>query len=99
MNLILVAIDACRGDHLHCNGYPRETSPNIDKLASEGITFTDVTPAWPYTAISYTSMITGWYPFNHKMIASLGTVIAVDQTDNLIPGICSASTDNAYLKC
>jgi len=70
VNLILIAIDACRGDHLHCNGYPRETSPCIDQLAAEGSTFTDVTPAWPYTAISYTSMITGWYPFNHKMIAN-----------------------------
>ena len=70
MNLILIAIDACRGDHLHCNGYGRETSPSIDALAAEGITFTDVTPGWPYTATSYTTMLTGWYPFNHKMIAN-----------------------------
>jgi len=70
MNLILIAIDACRGDHLHCNGYGRETSPNIDRLAGEGITFTDVTPGWPYTAPSYTTMLTGWYAFNHKMIAN-----------------------------
>jgi len=70
MNLILIAIDACRGDHLHCNGYGRETSPNIDRLASEGIAFTDVTPGWPYTAPSYTTIHTGLYTFNHKMIAN-----------------------------
>jgi len=70
MNLVLIAIDACRGDHLHANGYGRETSPCIDQLAREGITFTDVTPGWPYTATSYTTIFTGWYPFNHKMIAN-----------------------------
>jgi len=70
MNFILFAIDACRGDHLHCNGYGRETSPNIDRLASEGITFTDVTPGFPYTAPSFTTIFTGLYAFNHKMIAN-----------------------------
>ena len=70
MNLILIAIDACRGDHLRCNGYGRETSPSIDRLAAEGITFADVTPGWPYTAPSYTTIHTGLYPFNHKMIAN-----------------------------
>ena len=32
-NVILITIDALRPDHLSCYGYPRETSPNIDRLA------------------------------------------------------------------
>ncbi|MFX0196616.1 MAG: sulfatase [Candidatus Hodarchaeota archaeon] len=39
LNVILITIDALRADHLGCYGYYRNTSPNIDKLASNGVLF------------------------------------------------------------
>ena len=58
-NVILIHIDTLRYDHLGCYGYKRATSPNIDRIAEEGVLFTraystDV-PTIPY----YTSMFTG----------------------------------------
>ncbi len=38
-NVILIILDALRPDHLSCYGYSKETSPNIDKLAKEGVVF------------------------------------------------------------
>jgi membrane-anchored protein YejM (alkaline phosphatase superfamily) len=38
-NIIFITIDALRPDHLGCYGYKRDTSPNIDKLAKEGVLF------------------------------------------------------------
>jgi arylsulfatase A-like enzyme len=38
-NLILITVDSLRPDHLGCYGYPRNTSPNIDNLASRGMVF------------------------------------------------------------
>ena len=38
-NVILITIDALRVDHLGCYGYHRNTSPNIDGLASNGALF------------------------------------------------------------
>lgn len=38
-NIILITIDALRPDHLGCYGYERNTSPNIDRLAKEGVVF------------------------------------------------------------
>lgn len=38
-NVILITIDALRADHLGCYGYHQNTSPNIDKLASNGTLF------------------------------------------------------------
>jgi arylsulfatase A-like enzyme len=35
-------MDALRSDHLGCNGYPRDTSPFIDRLAGEGARFANV---------------------------------------------------------
>lgn len=38
-NFVLIATDSLRADHLHCNGYQRETSPHIDALAARGTNF------------------------------------------------------------
>jgi hypothetical protein len=38
-NVIFIFIDALRPDHLGAYGYPRATSPNIDKLASRSTVF------------------------------------------------------------
>ena len=40
-NFVLIATDSLRADHLHCNGYPRETSPHIDALAARGTNFSN----------------------------------------------------------
>ena len=39
-NLLVISIDTLRADHLGAYGYDRPTSPNIDKLATEGQRFT-----------------------------------------------------------
>ena len=61
-NVVLIIIDTLRADHLHCYGYPRETSPVIDELAAEGARFTNAFTAWPETSPSVASMLTGLYP-------------------------------------
>lgn len=38
-NIVLITIDALRADHLSAYGYKRDTSPNIDALANNGILF------------------------------------------------------------
>ncbi|MDF3128424.1 sulfatase [Kiritimatiellaeota bacterium B1221] len=39
MNILYIDIDSLRPDHLGCYGYQRNTSPNIDAIASEGLRF------------------------------------------------------------
>ncbi|WP_342750146.1 sulfatase-like hydrolase/transferase, partial [Petrotoga halophila] len=39
MRILFIDIDTLRADHLGSYGYLRETSPNIDDVAKEGIRF------------------------------------------------------------
>ncbi|MCF7802656.1 MAG: sulfatase-like hydrolase/transferase [Candidatus Marinimicrobia bacterium] len=39
MRILYIDIDTLRPDHLGCYGYHRETSPNIDSVAEQGIRF------------------------------------------------------------
>jgi glucan phosphoethanolaminetransferase (alkaline phosphatase superfamily) len=38
-NILILASDSIRSDRLSCGGYPRNTSPHIDRIAAEGINF------------------------------------------------------------
>ena len=58
-NIILVSIDSLRADHLHCYGYPRQTSPCIDRLASEGILFETVVSTTSWTLPAHAALFTG----------------------------------------
>jgi len=62
-NVILISLDTLRGDRLGCNGYRRDTTPFIDKLASEeGVVFTRAFSQASWTLPSHKSMLTGFYP-------------------------------------
>lgn len=61
-NVILISLDALKQDHLGCYGYSRDTSPNIDKLASESAVFKNAITAANWTIPSHMTIMTGLYP-------------------------------------
>lgn len=58
-NVVLIVIDALRADHVSAYGYERQTTPNIDRLAAEGIKFTEAVADAPWTLPSHASLFTG----------------------------------------
>ena len=71
-NIVLITIDTLRADHLSCYGYERKTSPNIDKIAEEGILFKNAIAPSSWTAPSMVSLVTSTYPTNHGVIHGIG---------------------------
>ena len=64
-NILFVVIDSLRADRLSGYGNERNTSPNLDRLASEGVMFERAFSTAPYTAPSHASLLTGYYPYQH----------------------------------
>lgn len=60
-NVVLAIVDTLRADRLSSYGYPRATSPCLDRLAGEGARFADVTAQSSWTLPSVSSMLTGRY--------------------------------------
>jgi len=67
-NILYLWIDTLRADHLGCYGYQRETSPNIDRLASEGVVFENAYTPHTVTLSSFMSISTSLYPFSHGVL-------------------------------
>ena len=61
-NIILIVVDTLRADHVGCYGYQRDTTPNIDRLAREGILFRNAISAAPWTLPSIATLVTSQYP-------------------------------------
>ena len=66
-NVILISVDTLRADHLECYGYDRKTSPNIDELASDSVTFLNTYASSPWTLPSHVSMLTSLHGMNHQV--------------------------------
>jgi arylsulfatase A-like enzyme len=67
-NLIIVAYDALQAAHVSHLGYGRETTPMIDAIAHDGVSFSQNISAASWTVPSYMSIFTGLYPTEHKVV-------------------------------
>ena len=65
INVILIAIDTLRADHLGCYGYNKQTSPHIDRLARDSILFKKTMSQNPWTLPSFASLFSSLYPSQH----------------------------------
>lgn len=68
VNIIIYLVDALRADHLGCYGYERETSPNIDRLAEDGIVFEKFISEGSWTRPSVASLMTGLHHRVHGVM-------------------------------
>src|SRR5579875_3161993 len=66
-NVILVTADQMSADYMHLYGAQFNDTPNLEKLASEGTTFTRMYAGAPWTTPSFGVIMTGLFPTVHGM--------------------------------
>ena len=64
-NVLVIVVDTLRADHLSSYGYSRPTSPNIDRLAEQGVLFQNAVSTCSWSYPSHVSLVTGLYQFQH----------------------------------
>lgn len=64
-DIVLVSIDTLRPDGLSGGGSPLPTSPELDRLAREGILWPEALAASPGSAASHAALLTSRYPVSN----------------------------------
>ena len=72
-NILLLFTDQHRQDCLGCYGNPVVRTPNIDRLAHNGIRFNNAFTPTPVCTPARTSLQTGLWAHNHKLMYNTGT--------------------------
>ncbi|MEM3956619.1 MAG: sulfatase [Thermoproteota archaeon] len=85
LNCIFIIVDTLRADHLGCYGYFRATSPNIDRLAGNGVLFKDMHAAAIPTGPAFSSIITGLFPIHHHYYLTPWNLPNLIDFDDAIP--------------
>ena len=80
-NILFVLLDDVRFDDLGFTGHPFVKTPNFDRIAREGIQFTNAFAATPLCSPNRASILTGQYAHTHGIIDN---VDRSEQTHRLI---------------
>ncbi len=78
-NILLITLDTTRADHLSCYGYGRKTTPNLDRLASEGRRFENMVAVSSWTLPTHASLFTGLFPSTHGAHFAEKGAVSLDQ--------------------
>ena len=99
MNVLLISLDTLRADRLSCAGFPRLTSPHLDRLAAGGARFARCIAPHVPTHPGHTTVLSGVDVFSHQIVAHGGSV-ALDPAVPLLQerlheaGYYTAAADN-----
>lgn len=77
--IILISIDTLRADRLPAYGYTRIRTPNIDRLAGDGVLFQQAYSQSPQTLPAHTSILSGQLPFTHGVRDNIGFSVKKDE--------------------
>lgn len=67
-NIVIIYADDLGYGDLSCYGHHKYRTPRIDQMAREGVRLTEFYSVCPFCAPSRASLLTGRYPFRHKML-------------------------------
>src|SRR6266542_3321168 len=69
-NIVFILVDDLRWDALCVAGHPFVKTPNIDRIAKEGVTFRNTFVTTPLCSPSRASFLTGQYAHKHNIVGN-----------------------------
>jgi arylsulfatase A-like enzyme/Tfp pilus assembly protein PilF len=74
-NVLIVTLDTTRADRIGAYGDPRAVTPNLDRLAQEGVLFEQAIAPAPLTLPAHATLFTGLLPPRHGVRDNGGYVL------------------------
>jgi arylsulfatase A-like enzyme/Tfp pilus assembly protein PilF len=93
-SILLVTLDTTRADRLGSYGYADADTPNLDRLARDGVRFERALSPVPLTLPAHASLMTGRHPFSHG-VRNNGHFILPDDVPTLAALLSSRGYDTA----
>jgi arylsulfatase A-like enzyme len=82
-SILILVFDAFSGSHLLLNGYPRLTTPNLNRFAEKATVYHHHYSPGNFTTPGVASLLTGTYPFTHRAFQTNGKAIPEFVNKNL----------------
>jgi arylsulfatase A-like enzyme len=73
-NILIILMDAFSGSHLSLAGYPRPTTPHIDRFAEQAHVYHNHYAPANFTTPGTASLLTGTHPWTHRALHVAGVV-------------------------
>jgi choline-sulfatase len=78
LGILIVTLDTTRADYLSAYGSGRVWTPNLDRLAADGVVFEQAMTVAPLTLPAHCSLFTGLLPPRHGVRDNAGRSLATD---------------------
>ena len=96
-DVVIVLVDTLRADGPSYAGNPHPTTPNLDALVSgEATWFSHASAGSCWTLPSTTTLLTGLYPWQHRVIRTMRDMELYGRLDPAVPTLGSAFHDRGY---
>jgi arylsulfatase A-like enzyme/Tfp pilus assembly protein PilF len=79
LNVVLITLDTTRADILGAYGNKDVRTPNLDRLAAEGVVFEQAMTSAPLTLPAHSTILTGQFPPKHGVRDNGGFFLGPDQ--------------------
>ncbi|WP_282940301.1 sulfatase [Paenibacillus sp. RC67] len=102
MKIIMISLDTLRADRLGCYGYPKPTSPHLDRIASEGVLMERAYAADIPTEVAHTAIFTGKVGLTTGIVSHGSDLAYLHKSVKWLPsmlkaaGFATCAIDNLY---
>ena len=96
-NFVVVLVDDMRWDDFGAGGHPFVQTPNIDRVAREGVLFTNAFTTTPLCSPARASFLTGLYSHTHGIIDNTDRAARSRQLKTFPQSLDTAGYDTAFV--
>lgn len=82
-NILIIVFDTLSARHMSLYGYPRRTTPNLERICKNAIVFHNHHAAGNFTTPGTASLLTGVYPWSHRALSLRGKVLPFYSSNNI----------------